>query len=260
MKAENGPKNETFEPSSGQPVKVFGAETNGAAASATHETPKSITNGTSEPKTSVETIKAKYLLGCDGARSWTRQQLGIPLELSQMQDVSGVIDIIPLTDFRKDHTYLNARNIYLLPNLADIRRSCVLRSSTHGSILIAPRQGGLARLYIQINEMSCKGGNFARLDTTPTLILEAAQAILEPYTLDFKYFDWWSVYRVSFKPTQDPFGRSSHDQIQQRVASQFSVANRYVASHTRDSCLLTRLGYSLLESAFIPTPRSSVKG
>ena len=80
-----------------------------------------------------------------------------------MQDVSGVIDIIPLTDFCKDHTYLNARNIYLLPNLADIRQSCVLRSSTHGSILIAPRDGGFARLYIQINEMSCKGGNFARL-------------------------------------------------------------------------------------------------
>lgn len=48
----------------------------------------------------VEIIKAKYLLGCDGGHSWTRRQVGLPLEGEQSEHVWGVIDIIPLTDFR----------------------------------------------------------------------------------------------------------------------------------------------------------------
>lgn len=49
----------------------------------------------------LEIIKAKYLLGCDGAHSWTRQQLGLPLEGKQTDHVWGVMDIIPLSNFRK---------------------------------------------------------------------------------------------------------------------------------------------------------------
>ena len=42
-----------------------------------------------------ETIKAKYVIGCDGAHSWTRQQVGLTLEGEQSDDIYGVIDIIP---------------------------------------------------------------------------------------------------------------------------------------------------------------------
>lgn len=31
-------------------------------------------------QTKTETVKAKYLIGCDGAHSWTRKQVKIPLE------------------------------------------------------------------------------------------------------------------------------------------------------------------------------------
>lgn len=49
---------------------------------------------------SSEVIQAKYLLGCDGAHSWVRQQLGLKLE-GTSRDVSwGVLDAIPMTDFR----------------------------------------------------------------------------------------------------------------------------------------------------------------
>lgn len=48
----------------------------------------------------VEIIKAKYVLGCDGAHSWTRQQLGLRLEGKQTDHIWGVMDIIPLTNFR----------------------------------------------------------------------------------------------------------------------------------------------------------------
>lgn len=38
-------------------------------------------------KTQVETIKAKYLIGCDGAHSWTRKQLNIPVEGSNTDHI-----------------------------------------------------------------------------------------------------------------------------------------------------------------------------
>jgi phenol 2-monooxygenase len=46
-------------------------------------------------------VEAKYILGCDGAHSWLRKQLGLRLEGESYDDSWGVLDIIPLTDFRK---------------------------------------------------------------------------------------------------------------------------------------------------------------
>ena len=54
----------------------------------------------SRPGTS-ETIHAKYVIGCDGARSWTRRTLGYELEGEATDFIWGVMDIIPITDFRK---------------------------------------------------------------------------------------------------------------------------------------------------------------
>ena len=50
---------------------------------------------------STETIRAKYVIGCDGAHSWTRRQLGIIMEGEQTDYVWGVIDVIPFTNFRR---------------------------------------------------------------------------------------------------------------------------------------------------------------
>ena len=52
---------------------------------------------------STETIRTKYMIGCDGAHSWTRQQLGITMEGEQTDSLWGVLDIIPITDFRALH-------------------------------------------------------------------------------------------------------------------------------------------------------------
>lgn len=57
------------------------------------------TNGEHAKKGVLEIVRAKYLIGTDGAKSWTRKQLNIPLEGSQPDSVWGVMDIIPLTDF-----------------------------------------------------------------------------------------------------------------------------------------------------------------
>lgn len=55
-------------------------------------------NGTRE-----ETVKAKYVVGCDGAHSWTRKSLGPEFEMQgEMTDyIWGVMDIVPITDFRE---------------------------------------------------------------------------------------------------------------------------------------------------------------
>lgn len=48
-----------------------------------------------------ERISAKYVVGCDGAHSWTRRQLEFQMEGEQTDFVWGVIDMVPITDFRK---------------------------------------------------------------------------------------------------------------------------------------------------------------
>lgn len=47
-----------------------------------------------------ETVRAKYVVGCDGARSWVRRQLGIQMEGDRTNRHFGVMDIVPLTNFR----------------------------------------------------------------------------------------------------------------------------------------------------------------
>lgn len=46
-------------------------------------------------------VKCKYMIGCDGAHSWVREKLGIVMEGSQTESVWGVMDIIPITNFRE---------------------------------------------------------------------------------------------------------------------------------------------------------------
>ena len=52
---------------------------------------------------STEIIRSKYMIGCDGAHSWTRRQLGFQMEGEQTDFIWGVLDIIPITDFRMYH-------------------------------------------------------------------------------------------------------------------------------------------------------------
>lgn len=41
------------------------------------------------------------MIGCDGARSWTRNTLGFELQGESIDVVWGVMDIVPFTDFRE---------------------------------------------------------------------------------------------------------------------------------------------------------------
>ncbi|KAF7957348.1 hypothetical protein EAE96_002933 [Botrytis aclada] len=137
-----------------------------------------------------ETVKAKYLIGCDGAHSWTRRQLGVQLEGEQTDLIWGVLDIIPITNF------------------PDIRMRCAIHSSKSGSMMVIPRENKLVRLYIQITTAEV-GSKIERWSINPKMILDSAQKIIAPYKLDYEHCDWWTAY-----------------QIGQRIASNFSQYDR----------------------------------
>ncbi|KAI0016573.1 FAD binding domain-containing protein [Xylariomycetidae sp. FL0641] len=140
-----------------------------------------------------EVVRAKYVVGCDGAHSWTRKTLGKDFEMQgEMTDyIWGVLDIVPITDF------------------PDIRNRCMIHSASSGSLMIIPRENKLVRLYIQLTEVSAGGGRIDRSKITPEMIFKSAQKIISPYKLDYYYCDWWTAY-----------------QIGQRVGDKFSKLDR----------------------------------
>ncbi|TKA66996.1 hypothetical protein B0A49_04491 [Cryomyces minteri] len=139
----------------------------------------------------TEIVRAKYVIGCDGAHSWTRRQLGFKMEGEQTDFIWGVLDIQPITDF------------------PDIRMRCAIHSANSGSVMVIPRENKLVRLYIQLTEVNKDGGAVDRSTITPQMILKAAQKIMSPYTITYKYCDWWTAY-----------------QIGQRVGNNFSASER----------------------------------
>lgn len=139
-----------------------------------------------------EIVHAKYVIGCDGARSWTRQALGFELQGEATDFIWGVMDVIPITNF------------------PDIRMRCAIHSAESGSLMVIPRENKLVRLYIQLKEVvPDASGRADRSKITPELIFGAAQKILSPYKLDYEYCDWWTAY-----------------QIGQRVGTNFSAHDR----------------------------------
>ncbi|KAI5458671.1 FAD binding domain-containing protein [Mariannaea sp. PMI_226] len=142
----------------------------------------------------TEVIKAKYVVGADGAHSWVRKEIGLKLEGESTDYIWGVLDIVPITDF------------------PDIRMRCAIHSEKSGSIMVIPRENKLVRLYIQITTTEKIGDQDSRTDRswiTPEVILQSAQRIIAPYKLDYRKLDWWTAY-----------------QIGQRVGSKFGVHDR----------------------------------
>jgi phenol 2-monooxygenase len=127
----------------------------------------------------IETIKSKYMIGCDGAHSWTRAQIGSELQGEPTDFIWGVLDIIPITDF------------------PDIRMRCAIHSASSGSVMVIPRENGLVRLYIQLSEIKPDAsGRTDRSKITPEVIIAAAQKTLHPYKIRYNYCDWWTAYQI----------------------------------------------------------------
>jgi phenol 2-monooxygenase len=128
------------------------------------------------------TVHAKYVVGCDGARSAVRTALGTPLVGQQAMHAWAVLDALAVTDF------------------PDIRTKCAIQSQ-HGSILHIPREGGyLFRMYIDLGEVSADDSGAVRSTTREAAIAKANQ-ILSPYTLDVRDVPRYTVYEVGHRLT-----------------------------------------------------------
>jgi len=126
----------------------------------------------------TSTVRAKYVVGCDGARSQIRTSIGRVLAGDATDESWGVMDVLAVTDF------------------PDIRVKCAIYSANHGNILIIPREGGyLVRLYVELDESGDgEGGDKRRV--TPEELARAANRILHPYSIQVKDVGWWSVYEI----------------------------------------------------------------
>ena len=124
------------------------------------------------------TIRAKYVVGCDGARSAIRASIGRELVGDVSDERWGVMDVLAVTDF------------------PDIRVKAVINSAEHGNVLIIPREGGyLVRFYIELDAVG-DTDLLDRRNVTPQRLAQVANRIMHPYTVEVKDAGWWSVYEI----------------------------------------------------------------
>jgi len=126
----------------------------------------------------METVRARYVVGCDGARSAVRRFMGGALRGDSANQSWGVMDVLAVTDF------------------PDIRFKAVVHSADEGNLLVIPREGGyMVRLYIELDELRVDE-RVASREVTIERLIDAARRILAPYTLDVEEVVWWSVYEI----------------------------------------------------------------
>ncbi|KFA46536.1 hypothetical protein S40293_09184 [Stachybotrys chartarum IBT 40293] len=145
------------------------------------------------------TLLTQYLIGCDGAHSKVRKSVpDIQATGSSQQAMWGVLDGEIITNF------------------PDIWSKTLVYSQEYGSILVIPRERNMTRFYIELkahgkSDPGMPGQEF---------VMQRAKRIMAPFTLDWKYIEWFGRYKVG-----------------QRVASSFADSRSRVflagdASHT----------------------------
>jgi phenol 2-monooxygenase (NADPH) len=158
----------------------------------------------------TETVRARYVIGCDGARSTVRTSIGRELCGDSANHAWGVMDLLAVTDF------------------PDIRCKSLIQSANEGSILIIPREGGyLVRLYVELTKLEI-GERVASRNITVDELIAKARRILNPYRLEVKEIPWWSVYEIGQRLT-DKFDDVPEEEIATRLPSVFIAGD---ACHT----------------------------
>jgi len=157
-----------------------------------------------------ETVKARYVVGCDGARSTVRKSIRRELHGDSANHAWGVMDVLAVTDF------------------PDIRLKTLIQSANDGSILIIPREGGyLVRLYVELTKLDV-GERVSNRNITSDDLIAKARRILNPYTLEVKEIAWWSVYEIGQRLT-DKFDDVPEEEGETRLPRVFIAGD---ACHT----------------------------
>jgi len=158
-------------------------------------------------------VRARYVVGCDGAHSRVRESIGAAPHGDFANHVWGVMDVLAVTDF------------------PDIRLKSAIQSADHGNILIIPREGGyLVRLYVDLGDVQ-PGDRSAVRKITADEAIAAARRVLHPYTLDVRDIVWFSVYEVGQRVT-DRFDDVPADQSASRLPRVFIAGD---ACHTHSA-------------------------
>lgn len=144
------------------------------------------------------TVRANYVIGCDGARSSVRRAIGGALHGDAAHQAWGVIDLLAVTDF------------------PDWRMKSFVRSQDEGILMVLPREGGhLVRLYVELDALG-EHERAADRGMDAQDIIAKAQRILRPFTLDVKEVVWWSIYEIGHRLT-DKFDDVPADQVATRA-------------------------------------------
>ncbi|WP_372884060.1 FAD-dependent monooxygenase [Shimia sp.] len=131
----------------------------------------------------IRTVRANYVVGCDGARSNVRRAIGGELHGDAAHQAWGVMDILANTDF------------------PDVRQKCLITSAREGNVLILPREGGyLFRMYVELDKLRA-GERVAERGFGQDDMIAAANRIMHPYTIDVKEVVWWSIYEIGHRMT-----------------------------------------------------------
>ncbi|OAF20215.1 FAD-binding monooxygenase [Bradyrhizobium neotropicale] len=158
----------------------------------------------------IETIRARYVVGCDGARSTVRKSIGRDLHGDSANHAWGVMDVLAVTDF------------------PDIRFKALIQSAKDGSLLIIPREGGyMVRIYVELAKLDV-GERVANRNITADDVIAKAQRILNPHKLEVKEIAWWSVYEIGQRLT-DKFDDVPEDEVTTRLPRVFIAGD---ACHT----------------------------
>ena len=126
----------------------------------------------------IETVRARFIIGTDGARSAVRKGMSIALEGDSANKAWGVMDVLVVTDY------------------PDIRVKSFIQSKENGAVMTIPREGGyLIRMYVEL-ELLDKGQRAADIQLTEKDIIAKMQLIFSPYSVSVKEVAWWSIYEV----------------------------------------------------------------
>ena len=191
-------------------------------------------------------VRSKYIIGVDGARSLVRRAIsggqagdgewqgGIKMLGDASDIIWGVMDVEVTTDF------------------PDIKSKCLIHSRDAGSIMVIPREKGLVRLYVQLKAdesdvsagagtdkdgetTAAKATHVERSKATQEICMARARKIFAPFTFEFGYVDWFSVY-----------------QIGQRIASNYTLDQRVFlggdATHTHSPKAGQGMNISMLDT------------
>ncbi|KQR62296.1 phenol 2-monooxygenase [Arthrobacter sp. Leaf337] len=169
------------------------------------------TSGADEGRERV--VRAKYVVGADGARSKVRDSIGCTMAGDQANHAWGVMDVLANTDF------------------PDIRLKCAIQSHDGGSILLIPREGGhLFRMYVDLGEVAADDRGAVR-KTSIEQIIAKANAIVHPYKVDVRNVAWHSVYEVGHRLT-DRFDDVRPEELGTRTPRVFITGD---ACHTHSA-------------------------